>query len=206
LWVARHRKDINIYFSDKEGKAVLEKGANWISTLLQKFLITLYSIPQLGDGMVIIKVVSRYRKTILTFSNSYFSVPVETIRFAERCVEFFIDLESQLPTRRFFNTLLADQQVIILTSMAPFMKREEQDVQLLQKLLDILTFYSGFEVNDHTGLALTTNDMTQAHCDRLVSLQVSSFLIGYVALLLFAAHLTSSFIACRLPTIQRNPS
>jgi intron-binding protein aquarius len=103
----------------------------------------------------------------------YISVPVDTIRFAERCVEFFIDLESQLPTRRFFNTLLADQQVIILASMAPLMKREEQDVQLLQKLLDILKFYTGFEVNDHTGLALTRNDMTQTHCDRLVSLQVS---------------------------------
>jgi intron-binding protein aquarius len=104
-------------------------------------------------------------------------------------VEFFIDLESQLPTRRFFNTLLADQQVIILTSMAPFMKREEQDVQLLQKLLDILTFYSGFEVNDHTGLALTTNDMTQAHCDRLVSLQVSGFFVNETSLL-YVAQLT----------------
>lgn len=68
---------------------------------------------------------------------------------------------------------MADHQVVILATLAPFMKREEQDVQLLQKLLDILKFYAGFEVNDHTGLALTTNDMTQAHCDRLVSLQVS---------------------------------
>ncbi|KAI8576105.1 hypothetical protein K450DRAFT_258492 [Umbelopsis ramanniana AG] len=148
LWNTSQKK---LKTADKDSKAALEKGANWISTLLQKFLTTLYSIPQLGD------------------------VPVETIRFAERCVEFFIDLESQLPTRRFFNTLLADQQVIILATMAPFMKREEQDVQLLQKLLDILTFYSGFEVNDHTGLALTTNDMTQAHCDRLVSLQHVAF-------------------------------
>lgn len=86
-----------------------------------------------------------------------------------------IDLESQLPTRRFFNGLLADQQIVILSSLAPFLKREEQDVQLLQKLLAMLKFYSGFEVNDHTGLALTQNDMTQAHCDRLVSLQHVAF-------------------------------
>ncbi|GAB5588385.1 hypothetical protein Unana1_03285 [Umbelopsis nana] len=148
LWNTAQKK---FNAADEQGKEALQKGSTWISSLLTQFITILYSIPQLGD------------------------VPLESVRFVERCIEFFIDLESQLPTRRFFNTLLADHQVVILATLAPFMKREEQDVQLLQKLLDILKFYAGFEVNDHTGLALTNTDMTQAHCDRLVSLQHVAF-------------------------------
>ncbi|KAM3579300.1 hypothetical protein VKS41_008163 [Umbelopsis sp. WA50703] len=148
LWNTSQKK---LKTADESGKKLLEKSGDWISNLLKYFLTTLYYIPQVGD------------------------VSLDVIRFAERCFEFMIDLESQLPTRRFFNGLIADQQIGILCSLAPFMKREEQDVQLLQKLLTMLKFYSGFEVNDHTGLALTRNDITQAHCDRLVSLQHVAF-------------------------------
>jgi intron-binding protein aquarius len=149
----------------------LEKSGDWISNLLKYFLTTLYYIPQVGDGKCGECIIDHVIIKLIDGS----LVSLDVIRFAERCFEFMIDLESQLPTRRFFNGLIADQQIGILCSLAPFMKREEQDVQLLQKLLTMLKFYSGFEVNDHTGLALTRNDITQAHCDRLVSLQHVAF-------------------------------
>lgn len=96
----------------------------------------------------------------------------EIIKFAERFLEFFIDLEAQLPTRRFFNTLLDDHEIIVLTQLAPCMRRESKDVELLKKLLSILSFYSKFEINDQTGVALTDLEMTEAHCQQLIQLQV----------------------------------
>lgn len=43
---------------------------------------------------------------------------------------------------------------------------------VLSQLLDMLKFYTGFEINDQTGNALTENEMTTIHYDRITSLQV----------------------------------
>lgn len=96
----------------------------------------------------------------------------ELIKLCERFLELFIDLEAQLPTRRFFNTLLDDHQITVLSQMAPFMRRENKDVDLLKKLLKTLLDYSKFEINDQTGLALTDLQMTEIHCQQLIQLQV----------------------------------
>lgn len=99
-------------------------------------------------------------------------VDQELIKISERYLEFFIDLEAQLPTRRFFNTLLDDHEVVVLSQMAPLMRREDKDVDLIKKLLQRLEFYSKFEINDQTGVALTDLEMTEAHCQQLIQLQV----------------------------------
>lgn len=44
---------------------------------------------------------------------------------------------------------------------------------MMSQLLDMLKFYTGFEINDQTGNALTENEMTTIHYDRITSLQVS---------------------------------
>lgn len=38
----------------------------------------------------------------------------------------------------------------------------------------MLKFYSGFEINDQTGNALTQKEMTTLHYDKITSLQVNS--------------------------------
>lgn len=43
---------------------------------------------------------------------------------------------------------------------------------MMSQLLDMLKFYTGFEINDQTGNALTENEMTTIHYDRITSLQV----------------------------------
>ena len=35
------------------------------------------------------------------------------------------------------------------------------------QLLDLLKFYEGFEINEHTGAALQHDDILQRHCSRL---------------------------------------
>lgn len=47
------------------------------------------------------------------------------------------------------------------------------------QLLDMLKFYTGFEINDQTGNALTENEMTTIHYDRITSLQVIEIEMHY---------------------------
>lgn len=99
-------------------------------------------------------------------------VDKEVILYCERFLEFLIDIEAQLPTRRFFNTLLDDHHVVVLCKLAPFMQRKDKDVELMKQLLETLSFYAKFEINDQTGLALTDIEMTEACCEQLIKLQV----------------------------------
>jgi intron-binding protein aquarius len=39
--------------------------------------------------------------------------PPDVVRYCDRFLELLIDLEAQLPTRRFFNTLLEDHHVLL---------------------------------------------------------------------------------------------
>lgn len=102
-------------------------------------------------------------------------MPVDepTLLYCERVVELLIDLETQLPTRRYVNTLLDDHQVVVCSRLAPCMARA--DTTLLQQLSDRLAFYAKFEINDQTGLALTDLEMTEAHCAQLIHLQHTAF-------------------------------
>lgn len=49
----------------------------------------------------------------------------EAVRYCERFLEFLIDLEALLPTRRFFNTVLDDCHLVVRCSVAPLVKLEE---------------------------------------------------------------------------------
>ncbi|KAG2227972.1 hypothetical protein INT45_011996, partial [Circinella minor] len=133
--------------ADDEAQESLQFEQKWLSTILTQFLETVYQIPKEGE------------------------VDQEIIRHCECFLELLIDLEAQLPTRRFFNTLLDDHAVVVLCRMAPFAKRENKDVERMKQMLETLAFYAKFEINDQTGLALTQVDMTEAHSSELIHLQ-----------------------------------
>ncbi|CAG8455667.1 2479_t:CDS:10 [Acaulospora colombiana] len=133
-----------------EKKERLRFQRTWISNYMKGFVEVLYSIPEAED------------------------VDQDKVAYCERFLEFLIDLEAQLPTRRYFNTLLEDHQILVLCKLSPFVRRKEGS-ELFKKLLDILKFYVGFEIHDHTGLALTDDEMTELHCKKLTALQRIAF-------------------------------
>ena len=47
--------------------------------------------------------------------------------------------------------------------------------KLYVQLLEMLTFYAGFEINEQTGEALTDHEMTDIHYNRITSLQKAAF-------------------------------
>ncbi|KAK3818811.1 MAG: aquarius [Benniella sp.] len=98
----------------------------------------------------------------------------DKIAYCERFLEFLIDLEAQLPTRRYFNTLIEDHQIVTICKLSKLASNKNAGT-LFAQLLDILAFYVGFEINGHTGLALTKEDMIEIHASRLSKLQRIAF-------------------------------
>ncbi|XP_065833502.1 RNA helicase aquarius-like [Oscarella lobularis] len=145
-WSALKKRDAK---ADEKTRAKQGKERKFLWNLIQKFLGVVMSIPESG------------------------AIDEEKLNYCNRFVELLIDLESMLPTRRFFNTLLDDSHLVIKCRMSPLSRRVEG--KLFNQLLDILKFYTGFEINDRTGLALTDHDMTDIHYNSITSLQRAAF-------------------------------
>uniref|UniRef100_A0A6Q2XQ48 RNA helicase aquarius n=1 Tax=Esox lucius TaxID=8010 RepID=A0A6Q2XQ48_ESOLU len=139
-------------FDKLEGKASeqAKMERTFLSALIKKFLGVLASIPPEGP------------------------VAMEKLHFCERFIELMIDLEALLPTRRWFNTVLDDSHLVVSCHLSSLVQREKEG-HLFCQLLDMLKFYTGFEINDQTGNALTEKEMTTLHYDRITSLQRAAF-------------------------------
>ncbi|KAF9175690.1 hypothetical protein BGX21_006167 [Mortierella sp. AD011] len=131
--------------SDQQQKAVFER--SWLSEMMKSFVRILETIDDSDQ---------------------------EKIAYCERFMEFLIDLEAQLPTRRYFNTLIDDHQIVAICKLSKFANNKKTGT-LFGQLLDILAFYTGFEINSHTGLALTREEMTEIHASKLTKLQRIAF-------------------------------
>lgn len=105
-------------------------------------------------------------------------VSEEKVRYCERFVELLIDLESQLLTRRFFNTVVDDAHVLVRSRLSALSQHQDDDAndgcsgRLFRQLLDVLAFYATFEISEETGEARTDSEMTAIHYDQITSLQV----------------------------------
>ncbi|KAF9902731.1 hypothetical protein EC991_004582 [Linnemannia zychae] len=138
-------KKFDAYDEKQQEKAVFER--TWLSEMMKGFVQILESIDQDDE---------------------------EKVAYCERFMEFLIDLEAQLPTRRYFNTLVEDHQIVAICKLSKFTSNKETGT-LFSQLLEILAFYTGFEINGHTGLALTKEEMTEIHAARLSKLQRIAF-------------------------------
>ncbi len=98
------------------------------------------------------------------------------LNYLERFLEMLIDLEALLPTRKFFNSLLDDTNLLVHCDLSCLSRQHDttephNDYKLFNQLLDKLKFYTGFEIDDQTGEALTEAEMTALHYSDLNCLQ-----------------------------------
>ena len=73
------------------------------------------------------------------------------MHYLERVLELLIDLEALLPTRRFFNTLLEDSNLLIHCYMSALHKMDsflKIDTRLFNQLAGTLKFYTAFEISN----------------------------------------------------------
>ncbi|KAL4758466.1 RNA helicase aquarius [Aspergillus foveolatus] len=96
----------------------------------------------------------------------------DNLRYCERFLEFLVDLESQLPTRRYVNTLLKDLHLLPLMRLSQLYR--SADNALFRDFFNLLKHFTGFAINDYTGEALSTQAMYDAHCHDLARLQKTS--------------------------------
>ncbi|KAL2264028.1 hypothetical protein VTK26DRAFT_3332 [Humicola hyalothermophila] len=127
--------------ADDPTKARLRFERSWLYTLVLDFLTLLYS----GNAKQ------------------------EHVLYCERFVEFLTDLQSQLPTRRYVNTLLQDLHILPALHLSPIFNGESNG--LLRELCALFSHYTYFTVDDQTGEQLTREQAYDRHCTGLAKLQ-----------------------------------
>ena len=128
----------------------------FLASMIHSFMKILDSIPSTGDAVTLDS-----RQT-------------RKVYYCERFVEFMTDIESLLPTRRFFNTLLDDFNVIVKCRRSNLFKRKVEG-KVFRQLLDMLIFYARFEIDDLSGDALSLKEMSIRHSNKLFELQKACF-------------------------------
>ena len=131
-------------------KVAFEFKITFFHNLLQKFLLQLSAVD--GESE---------------------SVNRDLVRYCERFIEMVIDLESQLPTRRYFNTLLDATNLVVKCQVSALANRPEG--KLFAQLLYILKVFAEFEINDNTGQQLSELDVMKKHYSRVRALQLITF-------------------------------
>ena len=95
--------------------------------------------------------------------------PAGTVKFYSRVLELLIDLLSQIPTRRFLKILLEDVHFVLICKQSSVLR--ELNNTLLQQLVEMVDAYMHFEVDDHSGEALTWQQMLERSAARINELQ-----------------------------------
>ena len=93
----------------------------------------------------------------------------ENVVYCERFLEFLIDLESQLPTRRYMNTLLLDLNIVPLIRLSRLFDQDQN--ALFRDLTMLLRHFVDFSSDDFLGESQSSSSRYEAHCERLAELQ-----------------------------------
>ncbi|KAI9799595.1 MAG: hypothetical protein M1833_003910 [Piccolia ochrophora] len=94
---------------------------------------------------------------------------LDNLLYCERFLEFLTDLESQLPTRRYVNTLLDDLNLLPALRMSPLYN--DEDNGLLRDLYSLLRHFATFSIDDIAGAQYSQADAYDKHCKTLAELQ-----------------------------------
>jgi intron-binding protein aquarius len=89
--------------------------------------------------------------------------------YAERFAELLVDLQSQLPTRKYTNALIIDLNVLVAIHFSALYKDPRN--QLFRDLVAQLEHYLYFAVNSYTSAPMSDDEMRKAHCKELAFLQ-----------------------------------
>ena len=108
-----------------------------------------------------------------TYSDAGGDAGQDNLHYCERFLELLIDLQSQLPTRRYVNSLLFDLNILPSIKLSPMFERD--DHALFQDMYELLKHYIYFPIDEHSGQQLTPNEYYDAHTAKLANLQRVAF-------------------------------
>lgn len=96
----------------------------------------------------------------------------DDLRYCERFLELLVDLESQLPTRRYVNTLLKDLNLLPVIRLSQLYR--SPDNALFRDFYNLLKHFVNFAIDDYSGQALSPQEVYDIHCQELGQLQRTS--------------------------------
>ena len=102
-------------------------------------------------------------------TGKYSLIVAAVLPYCERFVELLIDLQSQLPTRKYTNALLLDLHILVAIHLSPMYMNTKNE--LFRDLVAQLEHYIYFSVNSYTSAPLSENEMHEIHCRELATLQ-----------------------------------
>jgi len=142
-WRAAGKKYDN---ADAAGQGRLRFERSWLYSLLLDFLDKLYEQNISGD--------QKQDNTV----------------YCERFLEFLCDLQSQLPTRRYVNTLLQDLSLLPAVRLSSLYDDASEDA-LVRDMYQLLFHYTYFPLEDNSGKQLSKQQFDEAHNARISRLQ-----------------------------------
>lgn len=92
------------------------------------------------------------------------------VHYIEKFIDLLIDIESILKTRQFFHPIMEELHLIVRCKNSNLHARITEG-HLFRQLLDRLTSYSRFEVDNVTGEQLTDKEMADKHYQKVFKLQ-----------------------------------
>lgn len=132
--------------TDPAGQARLQFERRWLHTLLLDFLDKLYDVDAAIDEKA------------------------HNMRYCERFLELLCDLQSQLPTRRYVNTLLQDLNTLAAVRMSPLFQTVRES-ELLRDMFQLLQHYTYFPIDDQSGKQLSRQEFDAGQHSRIARLQ-----------------------------------
>ncbi|KAJ3325409.1 hypothetical protein HDV06_004268 [Boothiomyces sp. JEL0866] len=140
-------KKMNTKYSNAKNKAQLDLYSSYLSNLLIDFLLML---EENKEGNL--------------------------ASYANRFLEFLVDLLSQIFTRRYFNVLFHDHLVMPLILSSEYFKSQESDQTSFHKLVERLEFYAFFQIDDLTGQPLNRYEMIERQHEQMSKIQKTCFI------------------------------
>lgn len=108
---------------------------------------------------------------VSTYFLNWFSANIflDDIRYCEKFLEFLTDLESQLPTRRYVNTLIHDLNLPAVIRISPMFNNAKKG--LLRDLFVLFRHFVYFPIDDSTGAQFSRVQSHEKHSEDLARLQ-----------------------------------
>ncbi|KAI5360934.1 putative intron-binding protein aquarius [Septoria linicola] len=125
--------------ADAAGQARLRFERSWLYLLVLSFFDKLYAANKKSDD----------------------------VAYCERFLELLCDLQSQLPTRRYVNTLLHDLNVLPAIALSPLHQQESR----IRDFYDLLVHYTHFPIDDQTGRQLSRQEYEETQNASISRLQ-----------------------------------
>lgn len=95
----------------------------------------------------------------------------ENVLYCQRFLEFMIDIESQLPLRRFFHAILDYTQLIVRCQLSELSKHKSPEGHLFSQLVELLLLYTRYELDLMSGDAMSDIEILRKHEEKVLSLQ-----------------------------------